>query len=264
MQNITNNIKDNSGAKSGLIGYTGFVGSNLLNQRSFNFLYNSASIEKIKEESFDYIVCAGAPGTQWLANKYPDKDLASINKLIDCLDKAKIETLVLISTIAVYPTPINVDEDSKIDPYTLNTYGKNRLKLESILKERFKTTILRLPALFGKGLKKNVLFDLIKKKNLEKINLNSTYQFYNLENINYDIELALNQNLDILNLATEPVKLEEIVKLCFDYKIKGNLKSALRQENMITKFAKKLNKKSKYLYFKNEIIDDIKSFIDNQ
>ena len=105
--------------------------------------------------------------------------------------------------------------------------------------------------------------DLINKKHLEKINLNSTYQFYNLENINSDIELALNKNLDILNLATEPVKLKEVVKLCFDYKIKGNFKSTLRQENMVTKFAKKLNKKSKYLYLKNEIIDDIKSFIDN-
>ena len=86
----------------------------------------------------------------------------------------------------------------------------------------FPTTIIRLPALFGKGLRKNVLYDLLHKKHLDKINLNSSYQFYNLKNLNNDIDKALENNLETLNIATEPIKLSEVVKLCFDFRIKSN------------------------------------------
>tara|TARA_B100001250_G_C19814554_1_gene797593 strand:- start:4395 stop:4970 length:576 start_codon:yes stop_codon:yes gene_type:complete len=190
--------------------------------------------------------------------------LNSINHLIECLIEAKINKLILISTIAVYPNPINVDEDSQIDNAKLNYYGQNRLNLELQLKKRFKTTILRLPALFGNGLKKNVLYDLIHKKHLDSINLESTYQFYNLDNLTKDIDNAIKHNLNLLNLATEPIKLAEILKSCFDYKIKGNLKASLRKENMLSKYSKILNKENNYLYMKNEILDDLKEFIISQ
>ena len=41
--------------KSGLIGFTGFVGSNILQNRTFDKLYNSSSIEDIRENYFDYL-----------------------------------------------------------------------------------------------------------------------------------------------------------------------------------------------------------------
>ncbi len=184
--------------------------------------------------------------------------------MIECLRHVKINNLVLISTIAVYPTPINTDEDSTIDLSKLNTYGKNRLKLELALEEKFDTTILRLPALFGQGLKKNILYDLIHKKHLEKINTKSTYQFYNLNNINRDIDFALKNNIKKLNLATHPIKISEILNLCFDYDIKSNLNAEIRNENMITKFSRKVNSTSSYLYKKSEIIDDLNIFISNE
>ena len=43
----------------GLIGYTGFVGGNLLRQSEFQKLYNSSNIAEIQEQQFDYLVCAG-------------------------------------------------------------------------------------------------------------------------------------------------------------------------------------------------------------
>ena len=57
---------------------------------------------------------------------------------------------------------------------------------------------------------------------------------------------------------------EEILKSCFDYKIKGNLKALLRKENMLSKYSKKLNNKNNYLYMKNEILDDLREFIISQ
>ena len=43
-----------------LIGFTGFVGSTLLNQRPFANLYRSNNINEIKGKSFDRVYCAGA------------------------------------------------------------------------------------------------------------------------------------------------------------------------------------------------------------
>ncbi len=44
--------------KTALIGYTGFVGSNLLHDRSFTRRYRSTNIETIAGEHFDLVVCA--------------------------------------------------------------------------------------------------------------------------------------------------------------------------------------------------------------
>ena len=47
-----------SGVNNALIGYTGFVGMNILQQKPFMFLYNSKNIEEIKGKEFDLIVCS--------------------------------------------------------------------------------------------------------------------------------------------------------------------------------------------------------------
>tara|TARA_Y100000748_G_scaffold195482_1_gene163714 strand:- start:11786 stop:12433 length:648 start_codon:yes stop_codon:yes gene_type:complete len=209
------------------------------------------------------LICAGASGTQWLANKYPDRDKNSIRKLTDCLYRTKIKKLVLISTIAVYPNPINVDEDTEINSKELNSYGYNRLKLEQDLQSIFDTTILRLPALYGQGLKKNVLFDLLNKQHTEKINPMSSYQFYNLEKISDDIDNALNLNLKLLNLSTAPLYIHELIDHCFDFKINFNKDNPQRREDMLSKFYNAFNKNSGYLYSKEEVLEDLKIFIKN-
>ena len=42
-----------------LIGHTGFVGSNLLNQQSFDDCFNSKNINEIEHKSFEQVICAG-------------------------------------------------------------------------------------------------------------------------------------------------------------------------------------------------------------
>ena len=52
-----------------LVGYTGFIGSNLTNIKK-NFQYfNSKNIHKIKNKSFNAIYCAGTYSKIWLAKK---------------------------------------------------------------------------------------------------------------------------------------------------------------------------------------------------
>ena len=116
--------------RTALIGYTGFVGSNLALQYEFTDLYNSKNITDIAGKSYDLLICAGVKAQKWVANQQPEKDLADIQALIDQLSKAEIKQFVLISTIDVYPNPVNVDEDSLIDKTNHHPYCLNRLYLE--------------------------------------------------------------------------------------------------------------------------------------
>ena len=97
-----------------LIGYTGFVGGNILKQHSFEHLYNSKNIEEIQNKNFELIVCAAAPGTKWLANKEPENDMATIERLITNLKTVTAKKFVLISSIDVYSPVDAVNEDTVI------------------------------------------------------------------------------------------------------------------------------------------------------
>ena len=72
------------------------------------------------------------------------------------------QQLVLISSIAVLADSRGVYEDSPAqDTEALPAYGKNRLQLERWVREDFPDAlIVRLPALYGAGIRKNFLFDL--------------------------------------------------------------------------------------------------------
>ncbi|MDX1744434.1 MAG: hypothetical protein R3324_00725, partial [Halobacteriales archaeon] len=117
------------GTTRALIGHTGFVGGNLDRQVRFDDRYNSSNIERIRGRRYDLVVCAGAPGEKWRANRYPERDAASIGRLRECLAEVEVGHLLLISTVDVYPDPVGVDEDSPIDPSELHPYGLHRRRL---------------------------------------------------------------------------------------------------------------------------------------
>lgn len=150
--------------KSALIGYTGFVGSNLLEQTTFNECYNSKNIGEIAGQEFDLVVCAGVSAIKWFANQNPEIDLSNIADLKHNISKAVIKHLVLISTVDVYDMPVMVDEDHVPDVNKQDFYGKHRYELEQWVMHQpniSSYTIVRLPGLFGKYLKKNLIFDIM-------------------------------------------------------------------------------------------------------
>lgn len=152
---------------SALIGHTGFVGGNLARQRHFDEFYNSQNIEDIRGREFDLVICAGAPGTKWIANERPEEDWAKIGRLMQVVPFIKARRFVLISTIdaALYK----------------DAYGCHRATLEQIVRTyQPRSTIIRLPALFGPGLRKNALFDLMHGQRLDEIAPNATYQWFPL------------------------------------------------------------------------------------
>ncbi len=148
-----------------IVGYTGFVGSNLCLQHKFNAKYNSKNIQDAYGTKPDLLVYAGVPAQKFIANTNPEKDAAVINGAIQNIEAIAPKSLVLISTIDVYREPLNVDENSKMETEGLEPYGLNRLRLEDWARENRehfdRLLIIRLPGLFGHGLKKNFIYDLI-------------------------------------------------------------------------------------------------------
>lgn len=201
-----------------LIGYTGFVGSTLARAGEFTDLFNSSNIETIRGRRFDEIVCAGVPAVKWLANRDPQNDLHSIDRLLSPLLTCEAGMFTLISTIDVYPDPSSgADEETAIDGSINHPYGKHRLMVEEKIRAHFvNCLVLRLPALFGDGLKKNVIFDLLTNNQSDKINPASSFQWYNLDRLAGDIKKARDLELTLVNLFPQPLPTERIVTTLFD------------------------------------------------
>lgn len=145
-----------------LIGHTGFVGGALLRQAAFVQCYNSANIASISGQSFGTLVCAAAPGSMLEANRTPERDAAQIEGLIAHLEGVRAERFVLISSIAVLADFAGGDDEGTTAFQDTLAYGRHRRRLEAFVEERFaRSLIVRLPALFGPGLRKNFLFDLM-------------------------------------------------------------------------------------------------------
>ena len=144
-----------------LVGSTGFVGGNLLASHDFSAVCHSSDIADHFGTRPDLCVYAGVPAAMFLANADPEADLAVMAAARENLRRIAPRRLVLISTIAVYEDSRGRDEDSPMDSENLPAYGKNRLQLERwVRQDHPDALIVRLPALYGKGLKKNFLYDL--------------------------------------------------------------------------------------------------------
>lgn len=145
-----------------LVGSTGFVGGNLLAKHTFAAECHSSDITAQYGTRPDLCVYAGVPAAMFLANADPEADLAVMRAARENIRQIAPKRLVLISSIAVLADSRGVYEDSPVqDTEGLPAYGKNRLQLERWVREDFPDAlIVRLPALYGAGIRKNFLFDL--------------------------------------------------------------------------------------------------------
>ncbi len=145
-----------------LVGYTGFVGSNIYAVGEFDAVYNSKNIEEAYGTNPDLLIYAGMRAEKYLANNFPDKDMELIHQAEENITKINPKKLVLISTIDVFKVPKSVDENSEIDTEGLHAYGYNRYQFELWVREKYSDAlIIRLPGLFGTNIKKNFIYDYI-------------------------------------------------------------------------------------------------------
>lgn len=149
-------------AKEYLVGSTGFVGSNIALKHDFSGLFNSKNIADAYGGKPDLLVYAGIPAEMYRAAQNPEEDMAIIRQAIKNIEQIEPRRIILISTVAVYSSTKNVDEDTEIDATKLSAYGANRFALEKWVGKSFLNySVIRLPALFGKNIKKNFLYDYI-------------------------------------------------------------------------------------------------------
>ncbi len=168
-----------------LVGNTGFVGSNLAKHMKFDEEYNSKNIHLAYGKNPHMCVYCGVPSEMFTANTNAEKDFETVKNAMENIRKINAQTLILISTVAVYDKTYDVDESYEIQKKQLKPYGLNRLLLEEYCLNNFENIhILRLPALFGNNLKKNFLFDL---KNITPAQLTKE-KYDELLLLNNDIE----------------------------------------------------------------------------
>ena len=248
-----------------LIGYTGFVGSTLLKQASFEDLYRSTNIQDIDNKTFDTVVCAGAPAQKWLANKDPEDDLQKIERLISHLKTIQCKTFVLISTVDVFKSPLNIDEETPAQEDGLHPYGLHRHLLEKFVASHFENAlIVRLPGLVGPGLRKNVIFDLLNNNNLDVVDSRGVFQFYPMVNLWADIQVALQKNLKLVHLTAEPIAVHDIASKGFGINFNNEKATPPAQYNMKTRHADLYGKSGGYQYSKTETCLAIRAYAQSE
>lgn len=311
----------------GIIGCTGFVGSNLIQQHYFSGQFNSRNIEESAGAEFDILVCAAAPGSMFEANNSPKLDKAKIEQLCQSLSKIKTRHFVLVSSIAVLADPAGKNVESTEDFQRDLAYGRNRRFLEKFCEEAFENVlILRLPALFGQQLKKNFLFDLLNpmptmlsvtkmqraievvssedakilnevysfnprngmflidrnafnesaastkiERALDEHRLSaiqftnpfSTFQFYGVDRLWRDIEVAINQGISVLHLATQPVHASQIYQVINDSAMPETV-APLHNEDMHTLHAETWGEVGPYLENASQVVSRVSSFLKNK
>ncbi|MDQ0890932.1 dTDP-4-dehydrorhamnose reductase [Paenibacillus sp. V4I9] len=245
-----------------LIGFTGFVGSSLTRQTSFDNYYNSKNIEDIRGKNFSLVICCGAPAMKWKANQEPEKDLENIQMLMSHLADIEAEEFVLISTVDVYKIPVGVSEETHVILDELDPYGKHRFMLEGFIQKQFdKHSIIRLPGLFGVGLKKNVIYDLMHNNCLHLTHHNSIFQFYDMSRLWDDIQVVRRKAVKLVNFSTEPVATYEIARNCFDIEFTTITEKAPVVYDMKSLYSNLFNYESKYMLTKEQVFEGIRNLI---
>lgn len=305
--------------KTALVGYTGFVGSNLERSKNFTYKFNSQNIGEAYGLEPDILIYAGVRAEKFLANANPEKDRKSVMEAFENIKKIQPRKLILISTIDVYKSPEEVDENTVIDIEGLQPYGVNRFLLEECIREEFpKALIVRLPGLFGINIKKNFIYDFIhvipsllseekykelffkeqkiqefyelqdngfykckklceneknrlkiiyKKLGFSALNFTDSrgmFQFYPLYRLWGDIEKALDTDLRLLNVATEPISISELYQVLTGKNFTNYLAKEIPKYDFRSIYASLYNGANGYLYNKDEILNEIKKFVQEQ
>lgn len=310
-----------------IIGNRGLVGLNICLNHNFPHQFNSSNIPNHYDGEYDTVVCAAAPGSMLLANRDPVSDERSIDQLMQQLSALRCNNFILISTIAVLADHCESKSEDADDFETSAAYGINRRKLEIYCRQKFDSClIVRLPALFGKGLKKNFIFDILNpvpsllarpnhnyikdilplflrplflmafewdteismykidrvkldaspdKCELESwlinsgnsalnfTNPDSIFQFYNLNRLWADIEIAFTSGLRLLHISPAPLKAEKIycsVKNTNMPQPSGSINAKKYEQDMQTLHSHLWGSHNSYITQEQEIINEIKGF----
>ena len=154
--------------KIGIIGSEGFLGKTLC-KISKNYEYEIIEISKLdyenqKSKTFDILINTATPSKKFWASKNPYLDFQKTVKLTaDIAYNWKYEKLIQISSISA-------GDDNLNHPYAIN---KKTAELITTYKNQL---IVRLRTLYGEGLVKGALYDMLNSKQIY-VDANSKFDF---------------------------------------------------------------------------------------
>lgn len=207
-----------------LVGSTGFLGSQLMGMHTFDLAVHRPDVAELRDHELDLLVCAGLPAAKWQANADPAGDWDNMASLAQTLATVHARRAVLISTIDVYQPAVGVDESVPASFNGGGAYGTHRAWFETFFQARFAgALVLRLPGLYGPGLRKNLVFDLLHARADQYAGMNpaSRFQFFDTTGMWQVIEAAWDKQIRLLNVSSEPVTAGEVGEL-FDVKLHGD------------------------------------------
>lgn len=180
-----------------VLGYTGFVGQNLIdyyskkkeinlfliyrnkkkiykNTKKKKYIYlKSRELKKLlKNEKIDILIyCISKVYSKFDSyNKYIKINVIFLKNFLKLLKKTNLKNFIYLSTINVYGKKI-INANESLKPNPIDDYSKTKFKAEELIKKNLKEKkinflILRLPLIYGKiGLKGGLKIanDIIKK-----------------------------------------------------------------------------------------------------
>jgi hypothetical protein len=201
-----------------LVGSTGLIGSVLREYHDFDCRFNSENIHlaPLLKDDIDKLYLACLPAEKWKANQAPMADFDNMYHVLSKIRLWSPKEIILYSTIDIYNQTYKYVENFP-ETHAIN-YGSTRYIFELLVKATFPKsviTIIRLPALFHKRIKKNILFDLLNSNNIEKINANSCYQWYDLKDLWLHTEAC--QKGGEHQWFSEPIETLEIIDQWFPW-----------------------------------------------
>lgn len=249
-----------------LFGSTGFVGSNIRSRQHFDEHFHSRNAAESLGKSYELVVFSAAKAEKWRANQNAEADLQHIMELESTIAGFNAERFVLISTVDVYGSPINVDESSPIEIAGLHPYGAHRYRLEQFVRNLHPDAlIVRLPGLFGPGLKKNVIFDLLNDNDVQRVNPNGAFQYYNVANAWRDIQLALENELTLVNLTSPPITTRELARVAFGQDFENELSAvAAGRYDVQSRYSGAFGGSGEYTFTEEEILRELKAFVTDE
>lgn len=168
---------------------SGLIGSYIHSQLECT-VYTRNNIELIDQVSHSTIIVAAPTSNRVWVNSHPDDDLLNCQQLHAILSRCSYHQLLLISTV---------------DTFVDNYYGKNRLWFEQALSKLPNVKIIRLPMICHTSIKKNTLYDIKNECWLDKINIDSEFQYYPLDCLVPDILKILSGTKQCHNLTSRPI-----------------------------------------------------------
>jgi hypothetical protein len=114
--------------------------------------------------------------------------------------------------------------------------------------------------LFGEGIKKNAIFDLLHDNAVAAIHPDSEFQFYDLTRLWADIERVRAAGIPLVNLSVEPTAMRDVAARAFQRTLEMPLASPVRYD-IRSRYAAQFGGRDGYWYDAASTLDAIAAFV---